>query len=170
MARRGGTNHRETLTNRGSRFLGEVPLLPVFLPLVSCQEGFAVGGTAAWTDAHSGWRLLGPSRACGCGTAPRLRAGVGKFKLIKTLFVHSFWTRKCLTACFTHRAEQAHSASVDRAPDERNECFVYDRFLFLFPRFRSKLLQKCRQNLQYLPQNYSSSSLGAADQHVKDSS
>lgn len=47
MARRDGTNHRETLMSRGSRFLGEAALLPVFLPLVSCQEGFAVGATAA---------------------------------------------------------------------------------------------------------------------------
>ena len=100
----------------------------------------------------------------------QLRAGVRNFKFIKITFVHPFWKRKCLTACFTHRAEQTHSASADRAPEERNEYFVYDRFLFLFPRFRSKLLQKCRQNLQYLPQHYSSSNLGATDQHVKDSS
>jgi len=77
----------------------------------------------------------------------QLRAGVRNIELIEIAFVHPFWKRKCLTACFTQWAEQTHSASADRAPDEGNECFVYDRSLFLFPRFRSKLLQKCRQNL-----------------------
>lgn len=150
------TNPSVILTSHRSWFLSHVPSLPIFLALGSWG--------LLWVPPR--WDTPGPSRAWGSTPHLPLRAAFGNLKLILTASVHPFWRRKCLRACLTQRAEP----STDTAPDEGNECFVYDRFLFLFPRFRSKLLQKRRQNLRCLARHYSSSNLGAADQRVRDSS
>jgi len=57
------------------------------------------------------------------------------------------WRRKHCAVCFTCGTGQICSPRAGRAPNGRNECIADDRSLFLFPRFRSKLPQKCRWNL-----------------------
>lgn len=148
-------NHCKTHINCGSQFHGKLPSLPFSfpLPLAGCHKGHVADTTSAL--------LRCPRCATPAGLWPasssqshtwliacfQLRAGTGNFTLIKIAIVHPFWKRKCLTACFTQGAEQICSVSAGKAPNRGNECFVDDRSLFLFPRFRSKLPQKCRQNL-----------------------
>lgn len=138
------TNHCRTLTKSSSWFLSKVPSFLFSVPVSLSRKGLL------WVPP---WCELMPMVGYICTSLSavhvavtpslQLRPGVGNFKLIKIALVHPFWNRKCLTACFTYHVEQTHSAKAD----EGNECFVYDRFLLLFPRFRSKLLEKFRQNM-----------------------